>query len=127
MTIQTVLIANRGEIAVRVARACAEAGIRSVAVYADQDVDAMHVRHADAAVALGGTTAADTYLDIPSLLEAAHASGEATAYTAFSSISIRSAMPIASAPPEPPSPMITATTGVFNSAIVSRLSAIAVP
>ncbi len=75
MTIQTVLIANRGEIAVRVARACAEAGIRSVAVYADQDVDAMHVRVADAAVALDGTTAAATYLDIPSLLAAARAAG----------------------------------------------------
>ncbi|WP_144719718.1 acetyl/propionyl/methylcrotonyl-CoA carboxylase subunit alpha [Agrococcus jejuensis] len=72
---QTVLIANRGEIAVRVARACAEAGIRSVAVYADQDVDAMHVRVADAAVALDGTTAAATYLDIPSLLAAARAAG----------------------------------------------------
>ncbi len=75
MTIQTVLIANRGEIAVRVARACAEAGIRSVAVYADQDVDAMHVRAADAAVALDGTTAAATYLDIPSLLAAARTAG----------------------------------------------------
>ena len=71
----TILIANRGEIAVRIARACAEAGYRSVAVYADQDVDAMHVRHADAAVALGGTTASDTYLDIESLLAAARTSG----------------------------------------------------
>jgi acetyl-CoA/propionyl-CoA carboxylase, biotin carboxylase, biotin carboxyl carrier protein len=73
--VQKILIANRGEIAVRIARACAEAGYRSVAVYADQDVDAMHVRHADEAFALGGTTSAETYLDIPSLLAAARASG----------------------------------------------------
>ncbi|WP_083587047.1 acetyl/propionyl/methylcrotonyl-CoA carboxylase subunit alpha [Agrococcus sp. Marseille-P2731] len=72
---QKILIANRGEIAVRVARACAEAGYRSVAVYADQDVDAMHVRHADEAVALGGTTAAETYLSIESLLDAARTAG----------------------------------------------------
>ncbi|SDR66548.1 ATP-binding protein [Agrococcus carbonis] len=72
---QKILIANRGEIAVRIARACAEAGYRSVAVYADQDVDAMHVRLADEAFALGGTTASETYLSIPSLLAAARASG----------------------------------------------------
>ncbi|WP_306233323.1 acetyl/propionyl/methylcrotonyl-CoA carboxylase subunit alpha [Agrococcus beijingensis] len=72
---QKILIANRGEIAVRIARACAEGGYRSVAVYADQDVDAMHVRHADEAVALGGTTSAETYLDIASLLAAARTSG----------------------------------------------------
>lgn len=72
---QKILIANRGEIAVRIARACAEAGYRSVAVYADQDIDAMHVRHADEALSLPGTTAADTYLSIPALLSAATIAG----------------------------------------------------
>ncbi|MDP3951013.1 biotin carboxylase N-terminal domain-containing protein [Microbacterium sp.] len=70
-----VLIANRGEIAVRVIRACAEAGYVSVAVYADQDADALHVRLADEAVGLGGTTAAETYLSIGALLRAAADSG----------------------------------------------------
>ncbi len=72
---ETILIANRGEIAVRIVRACAEAGYRSVAVYADQDADAMHVRHADDAVALPGTTAAETYLSIDALLAAARTAG----------------------------------------------------
>ena len=70
-----ILIANRGEIAVRVIRACAEAGYTSVAVYADQDADALHVRLADEAIGLGASTAADTYLSIPALIEAAHQLG----------------------------------------------------
>jgi acetyl-CoA/propionyl-CoA carboxylase biotin carboxyl carrier protein len=73
--LQKVLIANRGEIAVRVIRACKDARIGSVAVYADPDRDALFVRLADEAHSLGGSTPAETYLSVEKIIDLAHKSG----------------------------------------------------
>jgi len=73
--ITKVLIANRGEIAVRIIRAAKDSGISTVAIYADQDRDALHSRMADEAYALNGTTSAETYLVIEKILEIAKRSG----------------------------------------------------
>jgi len=73
--VRKVLIANRGEIAVRIARAARDAGLASVAVYADSDRDALHAREADEAHALDGDTPAQTYLDVGKLLAIAGKTG----------------------------------------------------
>ena len=75
MTIEKLLIANRGEIALRIHRACHEMGIKTVAVHSTADTDAMHVRLADQAICIGPPSATDSYLNIPAIISAAEISG----------------------------------------------------
>ena len=66
-----ILIANRGEIALRVIRACKEMGIRTVAVYSEADVNSLHVRFADEAICIGAPSSSNSYLNIPAIISAA--------------------------------------------------------
>ena len=87
--IDAVLVANRGEIALRVVRACRELGIRSVAVYSDADASAAHVRHADDAVHIGKSSASKSYLNADAVLEAARSAGVDAVHPGYGFLSER--------------------------------------
>src|SRR5687768_10546736 len=90
--ISRLLVANRGEIACRIIRACRDRGIQSIAVFSDVDRDALHVRMAEAAVGLGGTTSAESYLRIDRIIEAAREGGADAIHPGYGFLSERSAV-----------------------------------
>ena len=80
---ESVLIANRGEIAVRIMATCQEMGIRTIAVYSHADVDALHVRRSDVAYPIGGAPALESYLNIPAIIEVARRSGASAIHPGY--------------------------------------------
>ena len=89
MNTEKLLIANRGEIAVRIIHACRDMGISSVALYADDDIGSMHVELADEAWGLAGTTASETYLNIPAIIEVAKKSKATMVHPGYGFLSER--------------------------------------
>ena len=89
MTTEKLLIANRGEIAVRIIHACRDMGISSVALYADDDIGSMHVELADEAWGLAGATASETYLNIPAIIEVAKKSKATMVHPGYGFLSER--------------------------------------
>jgi 3-methylcrotonyl-CoA carboxylase alpha subunit len=97
MAIRRLLIANRGEIAVRIARACRELGIEAVAIYSDADAGAVHVRAAHRAVRVGPAAPAESYLNIGAIVDAARASGADAVHPGYGFLSERAAFAAACA------------------------------
>jgi propionyl-CoA carboxylase alpha chain len=88
---ETILIANRGEIACRVIKTCRRLGLRTVAVYSDADADALHVQMADAAVRIGPPPAAESYLNIEAIVEACRRTGARAVHPGYGFLSERAA------------------------------------
>jgi acetyl-CoA carboxylase biotin carboxylase subunit len=86
-----VLVANRGEIAIRILRACQEAGLKTVAIYSDADREALHLEHADEAYRVGESPAAQSYLSIPKILDVARRSGAEAIHPGYGFLSERQA------------------------------------
>ena len=82
-----ILIANRGEIAVRIIRACKEMNIKTVAVYSTADANAMHVKLADEAICIGPASSSKSYLNIKNIIEAAHITGADSIHPGFGFLS----------------------------------------